>query len=666
MMKKKQKSIRKWVITSFIITFLLLLVTSGMIGLRAAHDNVMQDGEDQARSCAEITSYFLRQWDFGNLGETADGLSYNAARKLTRNFCRGFHLDYLYVYRINVETGMRRYVFCSAADDEKDEKVQELVNGIASIKYLLPEEKAILDGDLSIQHIYLSNKYGNETTWLAPYIDDEGELKAFIGMDFSMENEKSKMLKAFVINALLVFLSLLLGFVVLLVMMNHRIIKPINALYDSMMHFMSSGERGEKSAFDGTKKDEIERIVLAFEKMKCDISAYLGNIEALTREKLETDVQIDVARRIQNGLVPETMTRNGENFSASALTRPAKIVGGDFYDCFARGADEVCVMIGDVSGKGISAAMFMAMTKTLIREKLIVGLSPADALNRANSELCTTNPEGLFATVFVAVFNLVNGKMVFSNAGHTSPIMLGDDVSFAKIDSGMALGLFDDFIFENSTMDFPAGQGILVYTDGVTEATNPNREFFGPDRLLDSLRGIKITENPAIEAVSRVKGAVEDFCQGGEPFDDMAVLAFFSFANARSEHSAFDGKWKELPVSLDSFDIVKNAIIDIVDDASAIKRVLLVCDEVIANVVRYSEATCFNFSYGMENGFLEVIFSDNGIPFDPISYKSGNKEFDMLDQGGMGIGIMLQSCTDIKYKRENDNNILILKFELDV
>ncbi|HAL18476.1 MAG TPA: hypothetical protein DCO86_02480 [Spirochaetaceae bacterium] len=666
MKNKKHKSIRKWVVISFMITFLMSLAISSAIGLRTAYKDVMREGESRARSCGEITSYFLRYWDSGNLGETADEYSYMTARMLTRNYCMGFQLDYLYAYRIDVASGKRKYVFCSSADEEKDERAQGFVNGNASIDYLLPEEMAILNGDLSIQHIYLRNQYGNETTWLVPYLDEEGKLKAFIGMDFSMESEKRMIMRAFALNVLAIFFSLSFGLAVLLALIGRRIIKPINAAYESMICFASSGEHGKKFAFDSTGKDEIERIVLAFEKMKGDINAYLGNIDALTREKLETDVQIDVARRIQNGLVPETMTKNGETFSVSALTRPAKLVGGDFYDCFARGANEVCVMIGDISGKGISAAMFMAMTKTMMREKLMAGLSPADALNQANAELCAANPEGLFATVFAAVFDLSEGEMVFSNAGHTPPIAFVDDVSLMELDSGMALGLFDDFAFENHTMDFPAGYGMLVYTDGVTEATNPNREFFGSGRLMDSLRGVKPDENAASEAVYRVRNAVEIFCQGSEPFDDMAVLAFFSFADAPQKRAVGDSKWVGLPVSLASFDIVKGAIIDVAGDNVATKRVLLACDETIANVVRYSEATSFKFACGVKNGILEVIFSDDGIPFDPTSYKSDSKEFEFLDQGGMGIGIMLQSCSDMEYKREDNSNMLVLRFELDV
>lgn len=665
MRREKRKSIRKRVVISFAVIFLMSLAISGVIGFKTAYDDVMQDGETLAKSCVEVTSYFLRRWDSGNLGETADEHSYMIARKLTRNFCKGFGLDYLYVYKIDAAAGKRKYVFCSAADDEKDEKAQDFVNGNASAEELMSDEMAILNGDLSIQRIYLDNKYGKEVAWLAPYLDGEGKLEAFIGMDVSMESEKRMILKGFALNALLVFVSLSLGLAVFLVTVNRRIIKPINAVYDSMMHFVLSGDQGQSLVFDAAGKDEIERIVLAFEKMKGDIRAYLDNIEALTREKLETDVQIDVARRIQNGLVPEAMARNSETFSVNAITRPAKIVGGDFYDCFVRDKDEVCVMIGDVSGKGISAAIFMAMAKTMLREKLMVGLSPADALSQANVELCAANPEGLFATVFVFVFNPLGGKLIFSNAGHTYPVLFGDDVSLMKVDSGMALGLFDDFAFENSTMDFSAGHGILVYTDGVTEATNPSHEFFGSGRLLDSLRGIGIGKGTASEAVSRVSDAVREFCCGSEPFDDMAVLAFFNSANVSSGGLPANGKWTELPVSLSSFDIVRDVITNACGDSLAMKHVLLACDEAIANVVSYSKATGFKFAYGMVNGTFEVVFSDNGVPFDPTVCNLDDKEFDTLDQGGMGIGIMSKSCSSMRYKRENDCNVLVMSFELE-
>ncbi len=360
----------------------------------------------------------------------------------------------------------------------------------------------------------------------------------------------------------------------------------------------------------------------------------------------------------KKGLVPERYTLEGDRFRIKAMTRPATAVGGDFYDCFRLDENKVCIFMGDVSGKGISAAIYMAMAKTLIREKLAAGLSPAQVLHHTNEELCVHNPEGLFATVFAAVLNTKTGDLHYANAGHTFPVLLKKEPAFLYPDSGIALGLFEDAEIRDESMHLPCGEGILLYTDGVTDAVNPWREFFGKDRLLQTVSLAVEKEISPEKVMHQISASVGDFCNETEPFDDMAVLILL-----RSKEQTGCAS-HTLPVALSSFDEIRKVVFETAGDTPKTRKALLACDEALANIVRYSGAQTLVFSCDMKDDELCITFTDNGIPFDPVSSQAGEKDFDLLDHGGMGLSIIRQSVSSIRYERKNDQNELTMCFFL--
>jgi serine phosphatase RsbU (regulator of sigma subunit) len=402
-------------------------------------------------------------------------------------------------------------------------------------------------------------------------------------------------------------------------------------------------------------QDEIGEIAAAYDKMTGDISAYVSNIEALTKERVEANVQLDIARRIQYGLVPEETKLSGDGFGLYAVTQPAKAVGGDFYDCFLRDGDTVCAVLGDVSGKGVSAAIFMAMAKTMIHEKLLLGLSPSETLNQVNDALCALNPEGLFSTAFAVVFDPRSGRVQYANAGHTPPVLIGEESRFLRPDCGIALGLFEDAGILEDSLELRPGEGLLLYTDGVTEAVGPQRSLFGEARLLEALGHFRTSADAAEESVRTVKDAVDRFTAGNEPFDDTAILALFRLA---------ERGWKNIPVELSSFGEMKKAVFAALGETAEARKVLLVCDEMLANIVNYSDATDLAFCCEKDGNMLRIGFSDNGRPFDPTSPPDEEKEFDLLDGGGMGLGIVLATADSVKYERKGDRNVSIFCFGL--
>ena len=651
----KKISVKQWISHCFVCILIFSLLLSGAVSYFRSYVTTMRQKKEAAAICAQnVTSMLNHQWSLEDLSRSADSELYDFVRHAFRNFCSSYGMDYLYIYSIDPEEPSRFYYLAVASDHYRESHLfEELALQKKHADFIMKGEQALLEGSREIQQDSLDNKYGKVITWLAPYIDRNGEFRALIGMDYNGSLVWLDILIDFLANIFPIYVCLLAGLLILLFLVQRRIVNPIAILSDSMVRF-AQDSRKKVELPDIPLNDEIGEMAATFVKMTENIQAYIDNIESLTQEQMEIEVQLSIARRIQNGLVPEKTNLEGGGFCISAMTKPAKTVGGDFYDCFLRGNEEVCIVIGDVSGKGISAAIYMAMTKTIIREKLLAGLSPAEALNQTNDELCSRNLADQFVTVFAAVLNPTTGRLLYTNAGHTYPVLLEKDPSILKPDSGIALGMFEDSGLKDFTLILPAGGGILFYTDGVTEAVNPQKQFFGTDRLLDAVKGVSKETNAAEDTLLRISQAVEAFCDGNEPFDDITMMALYCNLEV----------WHTLPVDLSSFEEIKKAVFSALGETPGARRVLLACDEILSNIVHYSGAENLKFECGKTDGFLRISFADDGIPFDPVASQIKETEFELLDSGGMGLGLVRQTASSMNYERKDDRNVLTLLFAL--
>ena len=651
----KKTSIKRWITRCFGIIFILSMALSAAANLHQAYLNTIHTNADLSEACAEnVTNLLNHQWGLEELRSDADSAIYQETRKVLRDVCRSYHMEYLYIYSIDHAESDRYYYACVSSDADKDElALQEYSLRTRRADGILKGEQALLDGAKELQIEHLNNYFGSELTWIAPYLDADGELRALIGMDYNTKQFRQSMLTDFLGDIIPFALSLSVGLFFLLFLVQRRVVAPIGALSKSMKLFAQDSSK-KPEPLHISPGDEIGEIAASYEKMTEDISAYVNNIEALTRERLEANLQLEIARRIQNGQVPEKKNLEGEGYCISAMTKPAKEVGGDFYDCFRTDEGRICVIMGDVSGNGISAAICMAMLKTAIREKLIAGFSPAEALNQTNDEFYAQNPANLFATAFAAILNPSTGELIYANAGHTYPVLLKEEPALLIPESGIALGMFENAGLTDHTLSFSPGQGILLYTDGVTEAINPQRCFFGTKRLLDAVKGFSETVGSPEDAVLAVSRAVYAFCEKDEVFDDMAVLALLYRGTAA----------RTLPVALSAFDEIKSTVFETAGDTPETRRALLACDETLTNIVSYSGAKTLTFACEKQDGLLRVCFSDDGAAFDPTAAKTEDKLFDLLDSGGMGLNLIRQSVASMQYRREGERNVFTMFFPL--
>jgi sigma-B regulation protein RsbU (phosphoserine phosphatase) len=214
-----------------------------------------------------------------------------------------------------------------------------------------------------------------------------------------------------------------------------------------------------------------------------------------------------------------------KDFEIYASMTPAREVGGDFYDFFLVDDTHLCLMIADVSGKGIPAALFMMASKILLEHNVKMGKTPAQVLSDVNTALCNKNVEDMFVTAWIGILDLAAGKMICANAGHEYPIMRkpGARYEIIKDKHGLVLGGMRDVEYCDYELEMDRGTSLLLYTDGLTEAINPDNQMFGIDRIVEKLN--TDPDRSPEEIVHSMKEAVGEYVQGIEPFDDLTMMS---------------------------------------------------------------------------------------------------------------------------------------------
>ena len=645
-------SIQRRILSFFAAALVALVGVCALLSFQSTYDLSLTQGRSLGRSGASLTAQIIREAGLDRLEDPANEKLYARVRTRMRSVCKTLSLQYLYLDPVD-DNGLRHFVVTVATDDELDYLAAQ-TRGLGAISEtpLAPQELAALQGQESSTTISVDNEFGTVISWITPYFDMGKQVTALIGTDFSAKDYRAFVFKRFITAILPVAAVLALVFLLLFLTMRRRVIAPLRTISQRMVSFDPAQPQ---APLEIHSRDEIQQIADAFQQMSGEIRSYLDNIARISAEQAQTKTQMDIARRIQEGMVPGSWHHLGGGVDVTGSMQAARFVGGDFYDCFFLENGSICAAIGDVSGKGVSAALFMAMAKTMLREGLKQGLSPAAAMERVNGELCESNPEGMFVTAFVLVLNPASGELRYANAGHNPPLLLGKKgPDWLECDPGIALGLFEDTGIENGRLKLEPGEGILLYTDGITEAVNGDKAFFGTERLQALFEGPPMGSQ---EAVNAVKSAVADFVGDLEQFDDMTLLALTRSAGKEEQLS--------LPVSLQSLDAVKASVLAAAGTGEAGLRALLACDEALTNIVSYSGADQLSFSCRREGQQLLVEFRDNGVPFDPFAQQeTPERAFEDLDRGGMGISLIKQSVSSAAWRNEGGYNILNLSFDL--
>ncbi len=273
--------------------------------------------------------------------------------------------------------------------------------------------------------------------------------------------------------------------------------------------------------------DEVSRLIGSFENMRQSLKEYIADLRETTAVKERMESELKIARTIQMSFLPQAFPAfpDRREFDLYAMIEPAREVGGDLYDFFLIDRDTLFFAIGDVSGKGVPAALLMGVTKRLLKAVTAPGMSPDEVLAKVNRELCRDNEEMMFCTMVCGMLDLGTGECRYSNAGHNEPLLVGAErkAQWLRLPPGMLIGIDANAVFATRKIVMSPGDTLLLYTDGITEAENSREELYSPERLLSAAQNA-VTARPQ-ELSEHILNSVRDFSGDNPQSDDITILA---------------------------------------------------------------------------------------------------------------------------------------------
>ena len=309
--------------------------------------------------------------------------------------------------------------------------------------------------------------------------------------------------------------------------LNSSLIRPIRKITAEASRFAEENRPAEKKLkAEIRNEDEIGVLAQSIDQMEEQVARYIENLTAITAERERIGTELDLAKRIQVAMVPHEFPPfpGRTEFDVYASMTSAKEVGGDFYDFFLIDEDHLCLLIADVSGKGIPGALFMMASKIILESCAMLGRSAAEILNKTNEAVCSKNQAEMFITVWLGILEISTGKLTAVNAGHEYPVVKTADGVFEifKDKHGIVVGGMEDIQYKEYELQLEKGTKLFVYTDGVPEATDAQNRMFGSRRMLEALNEKPdATPQEVLESIHR---AVDVFLDGAEQFDDMTML----------------------------------------------------------------------------------------------------------------------------------------------
>ena len=313
-----------------------------------------------------------------------------------------------------------------------------------------------------------------------------------------------------------------------------KLVDPINKIAEASQNYAHDRQAGndEKDHFshiDVHTGDELENLATAMKEMELDLNKYEADLTQVIADKERIGMELSLATAIQAAMLPHDFPPfpDRKEFDVYAMMEPAREVGGDFYDFFFSDEDHLCLVIADVSGKGIPAALFMMISKTILSSVAMLGRrSASEILMKTNEALCSNNKVEMFVTAWVGILEVSTGKLVAANAGHEYPFIKHADGSFEvyKDKHGLVIGGMAETVYKEYTIDLKPGDKLFVYTDGIPEASDKDDKMYGLDRLTSALN--EAPDASVSEIIRNVRVSVGNFVQDAEQFDDLTMLCF--------------------------------------------------------------------------------------------------------------------------------------------
>ena len=658
------------------ILIILLSVTLSLVAILVSYrvfsstmtDYYVQLGTNLVRTLAsqldadELERYYAT-------GEVDD--AYYVTQEFIRDMVDNNDVEYLYVVRPH-GTGVT-FLFDSDMDVDTDGSYSEggycALGSYVELVGAFAENLDNLLAGLPVEPIIQwDESYGWLMTAMTPVLHSDGSMAGYVMADISM-NEVMNTQRDFLLVLAALLTALTIAFILLFLFVTRKhVIRPIDLLTQATAAFIQNNE-AELAAGTATvnvpeihTRDEVELLADAFRKMQEDMISYIRSFMEVTAEKERIGAELNVATQIQADMLPRIFPAFPERreFDIYASMTPAKEVGGDFYDFFLVDEDHLAMVIADVSGKGVPAALFMVIAKTLLKNAVQTGLSPKEALEKVNNQLCENNEAEMFVTVWLGVYEISTGRLTAANAGHEYPAIrrAGGQFELLKDRHGFVLAGMENARYREYELDIGVGDTLFVYTDGVAEATDGANVLYGTDRMLAALN--RNRDLAPEKLLHQVKADIDCFVGSAPQFDDITMLSL-------QRKGAIVRQSLQTPPELECIPQVCEFLERMLEDRGApmkvVTQVNIAADEIFSNIARYSGATAARVDCETTVGRAVICFMDNGKSYDPTVQREPDTTLSAEEReiGGLGIFMVKKSMDRVSYAYTDGWNILTIE-----
>ena len=542
------------------------------------------------------------------------------------------------------------------------------VLSMGAVGETVPKLAAYDDNERIPPTIYKGSKGWVDAT-CEPVVDDEsGKTPGTLCLELDM-NEAMAERGGFLLSCIVYVLAISAVVTAVSVYLIRRFVsKPLQNLATATSGFCEADDSNlEDSIIEVTVRsdDEIGMLNREINLMQERIVNYTERIQRGIAEKERVVMEMEMASKIQDAMLPNIFPcfPEREEFDIYASMETAKEVGGDFYDFFLVDENRLAMLIADVSGKGIPAALFMMATKIMIFDRAKIGGTPAEILTDVNIQICENNPTRTFVSVWMGILDIATGVMTCTNAGHLYPWIrhAGGAFEMLRDKHGFVVGGVKRSRYTDYQLQLNPGDVVFVYTDGVIEARNEEREFFGEERLDEALNSCDNARPEEVLAV--VSKQVHAFVSEADSFDDLTMMCLeYSGVNDVLMLPATVGS---IPYALT---FVEGKLDELNCPSKAKAQLLVAIDEILSNIARFayegrSGPVSVRFGTVDADRIVELTFTDKGLAYNPLETEEPDVTLAARDRkvGGLGIFIVRKTVDEVVYERQDDKNVLIIR-----
>nr|WP_316614344.1 SpoIIE family protein phosphatase [uncultured Ruminococcus sp.] len=667
--KPEQKTKEKRFHTLFaqigLLMLLIILILDGavlMLTYKISYENNLKIFEDQLRGAAKATVHYCETYNIYD-----DEVNAEKIDPLFDDISDLFNVTYVYVIEPDIETRSETYLEISFGDEASEDAKRTRFRGVTVSGKLNDSQIEAYNGNTGGVILHEVTTFDDALICYMPctrYFDTEKDeyvnykKPLIVASEISIQRVNARFEKQFLQIAILTLTVTLVIAGAFALLLYFKVTKPVRVINKRMSRFVTDRKKNTNK-LDERGSSEFEQMSHSFNTMSDEINSYIDYIKELHRVRHMQEAELDIAREIQKGLLkPE------HSEIATAEIRgymdPARDVGGDLYDYCQLDDGKTFVAIADVSGKGISASLFMSRAITLLHLYAQMDYTPARILEEYNNTLASQNPNGMFITTFIAIWDPVRGEMIYSNAGHNIPYVLSDRLIPLDQSHGVAAGLFEGEKYEDALITLKEGDTLFLFTDGVNEAKNAGGAFYSTERLEEKLTGCIKTQSP--DTLTAILNDLRDFTQGAVQNDDITMLTM-KIKNPPKETVL------RLKSNIEQLPSVKQTIFALPLGEDLKRTIYLAAEEIFVNICSYAYETIGDVVIKLcqEQDKITLTFIDGGKPFDPTKDVLEIDDYDHEHAiGGLGRYLAFSIAESYHYEYTDEKNILSLTFSKEV